>query len=238
MTLTVSHLSFGYTATTEVLSDVNLNIERGDVVGLIGPNGSGKSTLIRCISDLLQIRGGAILVAGTSHTSLEAKTSMMLLASNDDIPEFLTGAEFVDLNHRMYGVSKNPKTIATLFERYAMKHRDNSLIEDYSHGMRKKLQLITALSLRRPLTIIDETLNGVDLDSLFHAEEDIRGLREAGGVLVCSHDFRFLEAVCNRIVVLESGDIIHNASLDQIREAHGTVAALARHVLQEAGAWS
>ncbi len=238
MVLDISHVSFGYTPTTEVLRSVTLSLGRGEIVGLIGPNGSGKSTLIRCMCDLLKIRSGTITIAGSPHTAIDAKTAAILLASNDDIPEFLTGKEFVDLNHRMYGVPHDPAVTAELFRRYAMEHRENALIEDYSHGMRKKLQLVTALSLRRPLTIIDETLNGVDLDSLFRAEDDIRGLAKHGSALVCSHDFRFLEAICDRIVVIESGDIIHDASVPRIVEEHGGVANLARAVLQEAGAWT
>ncbi len=231
MLLNISHVSFGYIPNTTVLQDLSLNVDAGEVVGLIGPNGSGKSTLIKCVADLLAIRSGQITIDFHPHTSVSAKSSMLLLASNDDMPEFLTGSEFVHLIHRMHGKEIDTGFVQQLFERYAMKYRKDSLIEDYSHGMRKKLQLITAISLRPRLTIIDETLNGVDLDSLYRSEHDIRSLSETGGVLVCSHDFRFLEAVVNRVAILQDGELVHDSPLGEVRSAYGSIDSLTRKLL-------
>lgn len=233
MTLAVRHLTFGYTAQTTTIYDLSLSVARGEIVGLIGPNGSGKSTLLKCIADLVDLRNGKIDIDGHDHKGVQAKRAAILIAGNDDLPDFLSGREFVTLTHRMYDSAIGEDRIAALFERYAMAHRQDALIEDYSHGMRKKLQLITALSLALPLTIIDETLNGVDLDSLYRAEDDVRHLSNNGALVVCSHDFRFLEAVADRIVALHHGEIVHDSPLVHVKATFGSIDQLARHLVQE-----
>lgn len=106
--------------------------------------------------------------------------STLYVASNDNLPEFLTGEEYLRFVHGLYRERVDLALAGRLFERYQMTGRSSELIEDYSHGMRKKLQLISAFMLRRKLTIIDETLNGIDIDALYTFEEDVSSLASDG----------------------------------------------------------
>ena len=231
--LDVSSVSFAYSKRAPALHDVSFAVERGEKVGLVGPNGSGKSTLIRLTADLLQLTHGSIRIAGRPHQVRESRERLAFIASNDYLPQFLTGREYVDLMHRLYQHSPDASRIDELFDRYQLEARQFDLIEDYSHGMRKKIQLISTLLLERPLTIIDETLNGVDVDALFEFETDASRFGESRGLLLCSHDFRLLEAVCDRIIVLCGGEIAFDLPLPRILREFGSVDALVKSAIAQ-----
>lgn len=213
--LSVTDVAFSYGAGDLALGGVSLDVRQGEIVGLVGPNGSGKSTLIKLIFDLLELRTGDIAIVDGDHRTNEAKRSSIYLPSDDYLPEFLTGREYVDLVAKLYGVQRpSTEAIESEFEIFGMKGRSRDLIEDYSHGMRKKVQLLLAFLLERPLTVIDETLNGIDLDAVKTCKKRMSDLRATGtGFLVCTHDFSFLEDVADRVFVLAHGDLVDCVSI-------------------------
>jgi ABC-2 type transport system ATP-binding protein len=216
-----------------VLHDVSFDIRENQIVGLIGPNGSGKSTLIKVILDLLKVQHGKVAIDSGSSQDRGAKMASIYLSSNDYLPEFLTGEEYLRFIHGLYGVRMNLPDIADQFERYSMKGRQHDLIEDYSHGMRKKVQLIGAFTLKRKLTVIDETLNGVDLDAVYTFEKDVKALASDGrSVLLCSHDFAMLEHVADEVMVLNMGALITKSPTRDILETSGSLGALTRELIQ------
>ena len=225
--LDVAGLRYSYDGIATVLRDVSFSVPAGSIVGLIGPNGSGKSTLIKTVLDLLSLQAGAVTVGGHAHGSPAATAQAAYLASNDYLPQFLTAREYVHTLGRLYGVRVDDDAARDLFSRFSMQGRYDDLIEDYSHGMRKKTQLVSALLLRRPLTIIDETLNGIDLEALHLAEQQLRGLRDEGrAVLLCTHDFSLLERLAERIVFLDLGEIVAEGPTAELVAEHGSLAEL------------
>ncbi|WP_375433457.1 ATP-binding cassette domain-containing protein [uncultured Friedmanniella sp.] len=223
--LDVAHLSYSYDNAGHVLDDVSFSLTGSEIVGLVGPNGSGKSTLIKNIFDLLRSQSGSITVAGHEHGSAAAKAAATYLASNDYLPEFLTAREYVDLLARMYGVAVDADEMRALFARYSMAGRYDDLIENYSHGMRKKTQLVAALLMRRPLMVVDETLNGMDLEALHLCEADLRGLRAAGHtVLLCTHDFALLERLADRVLFLDLGQLVFDEPTARLVAREGSLA--------------
>lgn len=233
MTLSVDNVNYSYNSNTQVLHDVSFKIAENQVMGLIGPNGSGKSTLIKVILDLLQLQSGRVCIGSDTSQSRSAKMSSIYLSSNDYLPEFLTGGEYVRFMHGLYGEPMDHAALKSQFARYSMRDRHRDLIEDYSHGMRKKLQLIAAFMLRRKFTVIDETLNGVDIDAINVFERDIRDLAKEGrSVLLCSHDFTMLEYIADELAVLIQGALVVQAPVRQIIKDHGTIADLANEFIQ------
>ncbi len=236
MNLNVQSVNFAYEANTPVLYDIGFQIDPNQIVALVGPNGSGKSTLIKLIADLLHLRQGSILVAGETNGSRAAKMSSLYLASNDYLPDFLTGAEYVGFVASLYSTHVSDAESARLFERYQMTGRERDLIEDYSHGMRKKLQLVTALLLKRDLTVIDETLNGIDLDAAYAFEADVTALATEGrSVLLCSHDFAMLQRVSQRLLFLAHGFLVTDEPMASIIDEDGSIDDLVRSYLMEQG---
>lgn len=234
MLLEAHGITYAYGAGKPALTDVQLHVSSGEIHGLIGPNGSGKSTLMKLMSNLLHSKKGNIQVCGREHQSLAARTSLMYLASNDYLPEFLTGLEYLRFIHSLYREKVAETAVAEYFKRYQMTGRQHDLMEDYSHGMRKKTQLIAALLLRRPLTLIDETLNGIDIDAIYTFERDIRALRNEGcGILLCSHDFTLLERCADRITFLHRGVVLEDDSTEALLERYGTLDAMVRKTVDE-----
>lgn len=220
-------VTYSYDGFVTVLEEVGFTVDAGQVVGLLGPNGSGKSTLIKTVFDLLSLQVGSIFVGGHEHASPAAKSQAMYLASNDYLPQFLTGREYVEMLGRLYGVDVDDGTADQLFETFSMSGRYDDLIEDYSHGMRKKTQLVSALLMRRPLTIIDETLNGIDIEALHLTETELGRLRDEGrSVVLCTHDFALLERLADRILFLDHGVLVADASTSSLVAQHGSLAAM------------
>lgn len=235
MLLEISGLNFSYTRGALALEDINLNLQKGEVLGLIGPNGSGKSTLIKCIFDLLHKNSGDIRILGVDNSQLEAKRSGLFLSSNDNLPNFLSGAEYLELNKKLYKTTLDDSRVEDLWDRYGLTARVNHLIEDYSHGMKKKLQIVTALALSRDLTVIDETLNGIDLEALMNAEKDIKEPTSGNksGVILCTHDFGLLERISDRIVFLWRGNILETSPTRDLIDRYGSLGEMANFILGE-----
>lgn len=222
--LRVKDVSFSYRRGVPVLRKVSLTLRPAEIVGLVGANGSGKSTLIKTAFDLLQIGSGSIEFGGVGHRLAAAKQQGLLLPSEDYLPEFLTGSEYLAHLHQLYDLSLSNADIGELFDRFSMPGREDDLIEDYSHGMRKKVQLIAAFLLRRPFTAIDETLNGIDFDGLRVSERHIRQMRDDGlTILLCSHDFSLLERSADRIVLMSAGEILGSFDIGEILANHRTL---------------
>lgn len=225
--LDVKKVSYSYDGIVNVLADVSFSVDAGTIVGLIGPNGSGKSTLIKTIFDLLRLQSGSVRVGGHRHSAAAAKSLGVYLSSNDYLPEFLTAREYISLLGRLYDASVDHAHARALFRSFSMNGRYDDLIEDYSHGMRKKTQLVSALVLRRPLTVIDETLNGIDLEALQLSEREFRRLRDEGrSILLCTHDFAVLERLADRVVFLDLGHVVSDAPTRRLIGEHGSLSSM------------
>lgn len=225
--LNVSDVSYSYDGIVNVLLDVSFTVEAGTIVGLVGPNGSGKSTLIKNVFDLVRLQSGSVRIDGHEHARPEAKQLAMYLSSNDYLPEFLTGREYISMMGKLFGLDVDHQAAAHLFRTFAMAGRYDDLIEDYSHGMRKKTQLVSALVVRPPLAIIDETLNGIDLEALHLAEREFGQIRDEGrSILLCTHDFALLERLADRIVFLDLGHVVRDEPTKDLVGEHGSLAAM------------
>ncbi len=204
--LDIHDVSFDYGRCDKVLRSVSLHVSQANIVGLIGPNGSGKTTLINLVCDVLDLQTGHITMLGQRHVSAESKISIIHVGSNDDVPSFLTGWEYVSTLARLYGVHVDRSEVDSMFALFGMKGVQDRLIDSYSHGMRKKTQLCCAFLLQCPLTIVDETLNGIDIDAWYLCIERFLRMREKGlSILICSHDFALLERITDQIVLLRNG---------------------------------
>jgi ABC-2 type transport system ATP-binding protein len=225
--LEVEQLSYSYDSEAKAIADVSFDVEAGSIVGLIGPNGSGKSTLIKNVFDLLRLQSGRVRVGGHRHDHPRARAQGMYLSSNDYLPEFLTAREYVSMMASLYGVDVEHTEAADLFERFGMAGRYDRVIEDYTHAMRKKTQLVSALVMRRPLTVIDETLNRIDLEALRIAEDEFARVRDEGrSLLLCTSDFAALERLADRVVLLDLGQVVYDSPAEDLVGKHGSLAEL------------
>lgn len=204
--LRVNKVYFEYKKDVLVLKDVNIDISLGEVIVLVGPNGSGKTTLMKLIFDLLKVQKGEILIAGNDNKDIGSKQKAIYLPSDNLLPEFLTGREYINLMCDMYDKACNYTMLNKLLEYYSMKDNVHNLIETYSHGMVKKIQLIAAFLIQPELIVIDETLNGIDIEAKEVTKLLMRQIASKDkAVLMCTHDLELAKEVGHRIIIMNEG---------------------------------
>ena len=211
--LEIKELSYAYDK-TNVLEQVSFEGYPGELLVLAGPNGSGKTTMIKLLFDLLEKKQGEIRVFQQKHSELPQKKRMYYLSSENVLPQFLTGDEYVRMMCRLYDTKVDEELYASLIQYYAMEHRMQHLIENYSHGMVKKIQLITAFLLQVDITVVDETLNGIDIEAKEVSKVLLRKLVEKNKLVVmCTHDLELAEQIGNRAILLYKGVIQETVDL-------------------------
>lgn len=209
--LKVDKLSFKYEQTI-ILDKISFVIPRQEIVALAGPNGSGKTTLIKNIMNLLEKESGCIVVNNQTHTDAIIQKDIMYLSSEDYLPDFLKGKEYIALLCHLYHIRLDQKLLDKLLHYYSMTDLLPQLIENYSHGTKKKLQLIGAFLIQPPLLIIDETLNGMDIE----AREITKSLfqeyiKKDKAVLLCTHDLSLVEELGVRALLIHEGKLYYDS---------------------------
>lgn len=220
--LQVRALSYRYVKNKLVLNSLTFDIQKGEFVSLAGPNGCGKTTLIKILCDLLKIQQGQIKFDGKLHQDLSVKQKIVYLPSDDYLPEFLTGKEYVKLLCNLYRRPIEYEKFEKLTHHYSMNKELDNLIEDYSHGMRKKIQIISALLVQPRLLIVDETLNGIDIEAKEITKLLLQGYVKNGGtVLLCTHDLSLVEEISERVLLLYQGDIHVDEKIEFLEQKKG-----------------
>ncbi|SHG33746.1 ABC transporter ATP-binding protein [Ornithinibacillus halophilus] len=201
------------------LGPLDMEVEPGIVIGLIGSNGSGKSTLLRVLMDVLKRDSGHIKFFGQEwhEDDVEWKQKVGYAGEILDAYGFLTVGELKDLISRWYPSWSNEQ-FETLVKRYKI-----DLKEKYrrcSKGTQKKIEFIFTLCHNPSLLLLDEPTAGVDIVSQRKMKEDLLNFMEDGekAIVLATHTVDEINSICDEIVVLESGRIIHSFNKDEITE--------------------
>lgn len=210
--LTVANVHFSYEK-TPILKGVSTSLATHEIIGLVGPNGSGKTTLIRAITNILEPSFGEIKINHKLNTLPQVQKEVMYLSSDDVLPEFLTGQEYLLLLLSLYKKNNNELLLSKLLNYYSMDHLFYKLIESYSHGTKKKLQLICAFIIQPNLLIIDETLNGIDIEAREITKRLLTKLLEKHtAIFLCTHDFSLVEELKSRAILIHNGEIYYDSN--------------------------
>lgn len=201
---------------------LTLEVPRGELFGFLGPNGAGKTTTLRMIAGILQPTGGTVTIAGADiHQSPEAaKAKLGFVPDRPYVYEKLTGAEFLRFVAALYGqegpaVERRMDELLDLFELAPWK---DELTESYSHGMRQKLLLSSALVHRPEVVVVDEPMVGLDPKSARTLKDLLRAFVARGGtVLMSTHTLEVAEAMCDRIAIIHHGQLAAAGTMDDLR---------------------
>ncbi|MCR4556597.1 MAG: ABC transporter ATP-binding protein [Saccharofermentans sp.] len=202
--------------------DISFNIKAGEIVGFAGPNGAGKTTVIKMLTGILKPTSGTAVINGfdIDKEPIKAKKSFAYIADNPDVLIQLTGLEFLNFIADMYEISESIRKdkIGKLSERFGMSDVLNTQMREYSHGMRQKLMVISALIHDPPAWILDEPMTGLDPSAAYELKQMMREHAEAGNaVLFSTHVLEVAEQLCNRILIINNGKIIREGTLDYLR---------------------
>ena len=204
--LTIRNLQVEYKKESPVLKGINLSMEPGKIHGLVDLNGAGKTTLLNTLYAFIRPSEGSVLY---KDTALKRKDIAYLEAENYFYP-YMTGREYLNL----FPAGKNGFDTESWQQLFHIPLDD--ITENYSTGMRKKLALLAVLKPDKPILILDEPFNGLDLESAHILTLILQQLREGGKtVLVTSHVFETLTSSCDQIHHIDHGIIDHSYSKEQ-----------------------
>ena len=204
--------------------NVTLTIESGDIYGFIGHNGAGKSTTIRAVVGVLDFTEGEILIDGHSvkKDPIECKKITAYIPDNPDLYENLTGMQYLDFISDVFEISKEDRKerIDHYAERLEIADALGDLISSYSHGMKQKLAIISALIHEPKLIVMDEPFVGLDPKASFILKQITHELCEKGtAIFFSTHVLDVAEKLCNKVAIIKQGKIITSGTMDEL--THG-----------------
>ncbi len=219
----IEHFSKVYNGSTrKSADDINIEIHAGEVFGFIGHNGAGKSTTIKSLVGIQSITEGRIEVEGydIARQPMEAKMHIGYVSDNHAVYEKLTGREYVNYVADLYRVS--PEDREERLKKYTrMFHLEEAIdreIKGYSHGMKQKIMVISALIHNPKVWVLDEPLTGLDPTSSYQIKQCMREHADAGNIVFfSSHIIEVVERICDRIAIISGGKIRQCSTMDEIR---------------------
>lgn len=219
--LEVRNYSQSYGGDIKACDDVSLTVESGDIFGFIGHNGAGKSTTIRAIVGVLDFTEGEILIDGHSvkKDPMECKKITAYIPDNPDLYDNLTGIQYLRFVADVYEM--DPEERDSKISKYAdmLEITDalGDLISSYSHGMKQKVAIISALIHSPKLLVLDEPFVGLDPKASFTLKEIMHEMCENGSsVFFSTHVLDVAEKLCNKAAIIKKGKIIASGTMEEL----------------------
>lgn len=216
------HKSFG---PVTALDSISFEVGRGEIVGLLGPNGAGKTTCMRVLAGFLLPQGGRVRVAGLDarERSLEVRSKIGYLPEGAPLYPELRVGEYLSFRARLRGIGRKGR--AECIERClvvcGLADSSHRMIGRLSRGYRQRVGLAAALLGDPELLIVDEPTAGLDPNQQMEVRELIKGFSAAKTVLISSHVLPEIEAVCDRVLIMDQGKIVASGPVDQVCTTHG-----------------
>jgi lipooligosaccharide transport system ATP-binding protein len=207
------------------LQGCDLEVLQGECLGLLGPNGAGKSTFIGCLYGVVKRTGGELSVFGLdpANNARAIKARIGIVPQENALDEALTVFENMQLYARFVGVPRRTATerVAELLRHMALEHKRDTTIRSLSGGMKRRLAFVRALLVDPELLILDEPTTGLDPTVRHLIWERVLGYRDNGKtVLLTTHYMHEAELLCNRIVILDNGQVISMGSPRELIDEH------------------
>lgn len=207
----------------KAVDDISLDIKEGEIFGFLGPNGAGKTTTIKMIVGLLKPDSGRISLNGMDvwENPLEAKSIISYVPDNPEVYDKLKGIEYLNFIADMYGISKEVRLekIEYYTRLFSIEMALGDIIGSYSHGMKQKLVLTSALLNNPNFFILDEPMVGLDPKSSFNLKEIMRSMCDNGKIVFFStHVLEVAEKLCDRIAIINKGKIIKVGTMEELRQ--------------------
>ncbi len=210
--LKIEHLSKSF-GEKKAVDDLSLHIKAGQIYGFIGHNGAGKTTTLKSIAGILQFDQGDILIDGKSikQEPIACKQIMAYIPDNPDLYEYLSGIKYLNFVSDIYGIdlTKRQERIKKYSEMFEIADSLKDPISAYSHGMKQKLAVISALIHQPKLMIMDEPFVGLDPKATHLLKGLMKEICDHGGAIFFStHVLEVAEKLCDQIAIIKNGKLI------------------------------
>ncbi len=201
---------------------LDLDVRRGEIFGFLGPNGAGKSTTIRMLCGLVRPTSGTATVAGHDVVAdpVEVKRRVGYMPEKPFLYPKLTGRELLHFVAELHQVDadKARERIERLLRMFSLTDKADTVVDSYSHGMRQKLALGTAMVHAPRILFLDEPTSGMDPRSARHVKDLLVSLAERGRtVFLSTHVLEIAERMCHRVGIVDRGRLVALGSLDELR---------------------
>lgn len=220
--LKITNLSKIYSGDKKAIEGISLDVKKGEIFGFIGHNGAGKTTTIKSAVGILNFEEGEILIDGKSikENPIECKKIIAYIPDNPEIYENLTGIQYLNFIADIYEVSKEDRQsrIEEYSKTFEIYNNLGDTISSYSHGMKQKLVIISALIHKPKLLILDEPFVGLDPKAAFTLKQIMQNMVDEGSsIFFSSHVLEVVEKLCHRIAIIKQGKIIALGNTDDIK---------------------
>ena len=213
-----------------ILKNINLHVDRGEVVSLIGPSGSGKSTILRCIVDLESITSGEVLIEGNNLTdkNVNKKIKKEMLLKTGMVFQTFNLFPHLSVRNNIVRTLKLVKKKATMeaeniankmLELVGLSDKIDSFPNELSGGQKQRVAIARALALQPDIMLFDEPTSALDPELVKEVLDIIRKLKKQKiTMLIVSHEMNFVREISDRIIVMEKGEILETGTSQQIFE--------------------
>ena len=219
--LRIEHLTKTY-GEKKAVDDLSLHIRPGEIYGFIGHNGAGKTTTIKSCCGILQFDSGEIYVDDISikDNPLACKSRLAYIPDNPDLYEFMTGIQFLNFVADIFKVSSTVRQekIRRYADAFELTGDLGQTISSYSHGMKQKLAIISALIHDPRLIIMDEPFVGLDPKASHLLKGIMREICDNGGAIFFStHVLEVAEKLCDKVAIIKGGKLIKSGTMEEVK---------------------
>ena len=204
------------------VNNLSLHIAPGEIYGFIGHNGAGKTSTLKCIVGIQDFDEGEIYINSKSikNQPIECKKLFAYIPDNPDIYDFMTGVQYLNFVADIFEVSQQERS--ELIKKYAdmfeISGSLNDAINSYSHGMKQKLVIISALIHSPKLIIMDEPFVGLDPKASHILKGIMRQICDDGGAIFFStHVLEVAEKLCDRVAIIKNGNLVVSGTIDEVK---------------------
>ena len=205
----------------KAVDNLSLTINPGEIYGFIGHNGAGKTTTLKSVVGILEFDEGEIYIDGVSikESPLECKSKIAYIPDNPDLYDFMTGIEYLNFVSDVFGVgAERSEIIKKYADTFELTDNLSAVISSYSHGMKQKLAVISALVHNPKLIIMDEPFVGLDPKASHLLKEIMREICNGGGAIFFStHVLEVAEKLCDKIAIIKDGKLIKTGTTEEVK---------------------
>ncbi|GAA0761597.1 MULTISPECIES: ABC transporter ATP-binding protein [Clostridium] len=220
--LQIINFSKSYKNGKKAANNISITVNKGEIFAFIGHNGAGKTTTIKSVVGILEFEEGDILIDGTSikKEPLKCKSKIAYIPDNPDIYEALTGIQYLNFIADIYEVSKGEREelIKLYSEKFEIINALGDLISSYSHGMKQKLVLISALIHKPKLLVLDEPFVGLDPKAAHILKEEMKKIcKEGAAIFFSTHVLEVAEKLCDKVAIIKEGNIVTQGKMNDVK---------------------
>lgn len=218
----IKNVSKTYNGTKKTLENITFNVNDGEIFAFIGRNGAGKTTMIKLIVGILDFESGEILINGKSikEYPIECKKDIAYVPDNPDLYENMKAIDFINFICDMYNTPliTRKENIAKYSKMFEIENNLNDDISSFSHGMKQKVALISALAHNPKVLIMDEPFVGLDPKAVYDMKELMKQMAKEGKtVLFSTHILDVAEKLCDRVAIIKNGKIVKTGNMKDVK---------------------